>query len=160
MSLNRPDISLYVGKFVEAVNQSDILWQWEIVFDDGTRFVNKSRDEIIAPLEIVGGKLKTYSMSLSDTTLHFEMPNGFIQKMSFNPTQYAIHDPAYGGEVYPQWPEELEEAGITSHPEEGVSAEPGDQEAWEERYAQLDHERSARQTGDTREFLEADQNEN
>lgn len=150
--MSKPDLNLYIGKKVAAVNMTDIAWQWEIVLDDGTRFINKSREEIMAPTEIVGGKLKTISFSEHDTTLHWEMANGHIQKMSFNPTQYSIHDPAHGGEVYPQWPEELEEDGISSHPEEPVSDKP--EETWAGREEQLKAERERRISGEARDFIE------
>ena len=162
--MSKPTLSLYSKWNVSGVYQDAALaWQWAIELSEPgnpertTLIVNQSRDEIMAPIEIVDGKLITVSMSLVDTTLTFQMPNGHIHKIGLKPTQYAISDPVYGGLSYPQWPEELEEAGIPSHPEEDVSA-PASEE-WAEERERLIRGQEIRIGNEAQEFVLEDQNE-
>jgi hypothetical protein len=92
-------------------------------------------------------------MSLHDTTLHFMAPNGHVHKISFAPTYYVIVDPVHGGQVYPQWPEELEDSGVPATPEGGISDKPMDERAWEVEHMRLRNSREARVQGDAAAFL-------
>lgn len=151
----KPDLSLYVGNYVQGIVRGDEPWQWGIRLDDGTEIRNKDRGETFVPDDIVGARIKTIMFSEADTVIQFS--NG--ARWSFNPTQYALHDPKHGGEVYPQWPEELEEAGIPSHPEEGVSDEPENPRDWEKHRQQKHRSHQARIEGQAQEFLKEDQDE-
>lgn len=160
----KPTLDLYIGKKVVAVEEREDgeAWEWAIVLENGVKIFNKSRDEVFPPTNIVGLMLGTISMSGADTTIHFR--GGMIdEKVSFKPTQYAILDPKYGGLVldpkygglvYPQWPEELEEAGIPSHPDEEVSAEPSAE--WPKERAKLVDEMGKRHQRESVEFLSED----
>jgi len=89
-------------------------------------------------------------MSLYDTTMHFDTG----EKFSFHPTKHTIFDPAYGSEVFPQWPEDLTIMGI--HPEEadGPDAlEAKDPKKWAERAAVLEEERIHRTVKEAKSFL-------
>lgn len=147
----KPTLDLYIGRYVSAIIKQAVLnakpWQWGIQLDSGVVIYNKDRRETFVPDGIVGARIKTVAYSEVDTTVHFS--NGF--KWSLTPTQYAIADPKHGGEVYPQWPEELEEAGIPSHPEEPVSDSP--QEGWDEHRQDLLRAGEARNRSDAQEFL-------
>lgn len=149
--VQKPHLSLYLGKTITDVIQHPEPWKWAIVLEGGIEIRNKDRRETFVPTNIIGHKIKTISMSEGDTTLHFS--NG--HKWSLNPTQYAIYDPKYGGDAYPQWPGELEDAGIPSHPEEEISAQPSAD--WERQRQALEAEGQARITKQSREWLEEDQ---
>jgi hypothetical protein len=151
--VQKPHLSLYIGKAITDVIRMPESWQWAIVLEGGIEIRNKDRRETFKPRDIIGHKIRTISLSEQDTTLHFS--NG--QKWSLNPTQYAIYDPAYGGEAYPQWPGELEDAGIPSHPEEDVSTPPSAD--WERQRQALVKEGEERITEQAREWVEEDQRE-
>jgi len=156
----KPTLDLYIGRRVLAVEQDEAEdWKWEIHLGgkDGSivKIMNKSRDETMPPIHVVGCIVSTISMSLYDTTISCEHPgNGALLKFSLKPTQYAILDPKFGGEAYPQWPEELEAAGIPSHPDEEVSAEPS--EDWPEEERRLAIEQHQRQQDQARTWLRED----
>lgn len=151
----KPNLSLYVGNYVAGIVRGPEPWMWGIRLDDGTEIRNKDRNETFVPDDIVGARIMTISFALEDTTIRFS--NG--TRWSFNPTQYAIHDPQHGGEVYPQWPEELEEAGISSHPEEGVSDPPENPRDWEKHRQQKLRSGQARIEGQAQEFLKEEEAE-
>lgn len=141
---NKPDLTLYVGKEVTEITrpQGALPWQWAIKLENGVLIVNKDRRETFVPEELVGYSIRTISFSMKDTTITF-IKGEEMMKWSLNPTQYAVHDPAHGGEVYPQWPQELEDAGIPSHPDEPVSDKPDDPKAWEDhRKSEIDRRQS------------------
>ena len=149
----KPTLDLYIGRRVLDVARGGEDWQWVVILEGEVRIVNKSRNETMAPSreELIGTKLESISFSTRDTTITFlRAPHNFI-KLGFNPTQYAILDPAYGGEAYPQWPEELEEAGIPSHPDEAVSADPS--EEWVAHHQKLLSDQQSRIDRQAREFL-------
>ena len=151
----KPTLDLYVGRRVTEIRRGKLPWQWALVLEGEILIVNKSRKEVFPPGdEIIGHMFRTFSMSGLDTSCHFFADNGSKIVIGFKPTQYAIQDPKYGGEVYPQWPEELEKRGIPSHPEEDVSALPDDPEVWAQAREQLVQEKHSRQDSEAREFLE------
>lgn len=161
----KPALNLYLDWVCTAVVQEEAVdWQWAILLrprdgadrDRQALIVNKSRKETHAPIEIIGGTFRSISMSAQDTTLHFLMPNGYRQSVGLNPTQYAIGDTAHGGEVYPQWPEELEEAGIPSHPDEEVSS-PSSVD-WDRQRKFLEDEQHERHTREANEWIEEERN--
>lgn len=152
----KPTLDLYLREYVDSIYRPEDAepWQWAIRLANGVYIINKDRRETFVPDEIVGKQLKTISYSFHDTTITF---SGGL-KWSLNPTQYALHDPAHGGEVYPQWPEELEEAGIPSHPEEEVSAQP--QEGWDKHRQGLLRKHEERVTQEANDWLQEDAEEN
>lgn len=158
----KPQLHMYVGRTVLGIEHKPDgePWQWAIVLEGGVRIVNVSRNETVMPFEtIIGQKVKTIVHSQRDTTIHFGGTGKFVHKterVSLNPTQYAIQDPKYAAEglVYPQWPEELEEAGISSHPDEGVSAAPDNAEAWNKTRAQYAEAADKRHAQEASEFLD------
>jgi hypothetical protein len=150
----KPDLTLYIGKYVEGIVKPEnaLPWQWGIRLENGVEIRNKDRRETFVPTDIVGKCIMTISFSVKDTTITF---SGGL-KWSLNPTQYAVHDPQHGGEVYPQWPVELEEAGIPSHPMEGVSDQPDNAEGWEKhRRSEIMRRHEETQT-EARNWLEED----
>lgn len=151
----KPSLDLYIGRYVAAVFKGELPWQWALRLDSGVEIRNKDRRETFSPdfEKFLGSRLMTISLSVRDTTITFS--NG--QKWSFNPTQYVIYDPKYDGEVYPQWPDELEDMGIPSHPEEGISDQPGEQ--WEPEYVRLRTEQHERHLSSAREFVQEFENE-
>ena len=155
---NKPDLTLYVGKKVtEIVRPENALpWQWAMKLENGVLIVNKDRRETFVPNEVVGASISTISFSIKDTTIHFDKGDEKL-KWSLNPTQYAVHDPAHGGEVYPQWPQELEEAGIPSHPDEPVSDKPTDPEGWESHRQDEIRRRQGEVAEEAREWIKEDQ---
>jgi len=153
--VQKPHLSLYLGKQVTDVIQHPEPWKWCIVLEGGVEIRNKDRRETFKPKDIIGHRIRTISMSEGDTTLHFTNE----QKWSLNPTQYAIYDPKYSteGESYPQWPGELEDAGIPSHPEEEVSIEPSAD--WDRQREAMEQEQDKRISGQARDWMEEDQRE-
>lgn len=156
----KPQLSNYIGQRVtEVISKEtpggDMRWQWYIRFEGGAKIVNKSCKETFPPTEIIGARFTSMSLSTGDTTLHFSAPNGHVHKIGLNPTQYAIDDPRYGGEAYPQWPEELEEKGIPSHPQESVSHQQTEEEkvAWQAERERLLKKADERREDDRRTFL-------
>lgn len=153
----KPHLQLYIGCSVREIVRGDQPWEWGIRLDDGVEIRNKDRRETFVPAarDLVGAKVQTIMFSLQDTTILFN--NGV--RWSLNPTQYAIYDPRYSteGEAYPQWPGELEDAGIPSHPEEGVSVPP--QEGWDEKREQIVKEHDARITSTAQEWVKEDEND-
>jgi len=150
--MSKPDLSLYIGRRVIEVEKGEEAWQWAIVLDGNVRIVNKSRDEVFAPDSLKGKRLDTIILGLQSTTLHFNIHGGpSNQVVSIKGTQYAIQDPKHGGEVYPQWPEELEEMGIPSHPDEAVSSPAGNE--WPQEERKLHQQSQAKRESDAREFL-------
>lgn len=148
----KPSLDLYIGNYVASIVRGEQPWQWAIRLDSGVEIRNKDRRETFSPdfEKFVGARIQTISLSVRDTTITFT--NG--EKWSLNPTQYVILDPKYGGEVYPQWPEELEEAGVPSHPDEDVSAQPGPE--WKHEYQRLRQMMAARHQSQADEFLKED----
>lgn len=149
----KPDLSLYVGKKVTAITRGEQPWEWGIKFQGDVEIRNKDEREVLAPIGLVGMFFTHMSFSLHDTTMYFTGLGKKTERFSFNPTRYAIADPAHGGEVYPQWPEELEAGGITSVPGGEVSAEPDDPEGWAERRESLLREGDERRANEAAEFL-------
>lgn len=147
----KPDLTLYIGKYVQAIvkPKDGEPWEWGIRLDNDVEIRNKDRRETFVPMDVVGKKIKTITYSVHDTTIIF---NGGM-KWSLTPTQYALHDPKHGGEVYPQWPEELEQRGIPSHPEEGVSDKPDDPKKWHDHREGLLREADERHEAEAAEFL-------
>lgn len=154
--MSKPDLSLYMGRKVVSVIHKNEDGDWGIELEGRVMILNKSPNETIPPGdEIVGGKFVFISMSLRDTTLHFKMENGYKHTISFPPTYYVIADPVHGGEVYPQWPEELEQSGVPATPEGGISDEPSPE--WADEEARLRDAREARIQSDADEFLKEDE---
>jgi hypothetical protein len=151
----KPTLDLYIGRYVAAIVRGDLPWQWAIRLDSGVEIRNKDRRETFSPdfEKFVGSRLRTISLSIRDTTITFS--NG--EKWSLNPTQYVIFDPKYDGEVYPQWPEELEDAGIPSHPDEDVSAKPSG--SWYPEWLRLRQDQANRIQSQANEFLQEETNE-
>jgi hypothetical protein len=80
------------------------------------------------------------------------------EKWGFHPTKHAIFDPAYGSEVFPQWPEDLTLMGI--HPEEADGPdelEPKDAKKWAERRAIVEEERIKRTVKNATEFFKEEE---
>lgn len=154
MTAIKPNLSLYVGLYVSAIDKKEDgePWEWAIVLDDGTEIRNKSRRETFVPQGIIGARIATVSLGLVETTIHFS--NGM--KWYLTPTQYSIVDPAHGGEVYPQWPEELEKQGIPSHPEEGISESPDDEITYGEYLRRKHQEHDDRILRQGRAFIQED----
>lgn len=154
--MTKPDLSLYIGKYVARIIKNDAPdnqpWQWGIELDNHVVIYNKDRRETFVPDDVVGKRIETIILSQRDTTIVF---SGGM-KWSLNPTQYTIADPHYGGEVFPQWPEELEDRGITSHPDEPPSAQPDDPEKWYEHRQELLAEHDRRHADEAAEFLKED----
>jgi hypothetical protein len=157
--MSKPDISLYVGKKVVGITRGKEPWEWGIKLEGDVEIRNKDPRETVYPsdFEILvnhGMHLMAFSLSTRDTTLHFAGPGATKISWSFAPTKYVIVDPKYGGEVYPQWPEELEEMGIPAMEGEGVSAEPS--EEWAEEETKLVQAREQRVQQNAEEFLKED----
>lgn len=151
----KPSLDLYIGRYVAAIFKGDLPWQWAIRLDSAVEIRNKDRRETFSPdLEkLLGARIMTISISTRDTTITFS--NG--EKWSLNPTQYVIYDPKYDGEVYPQWPEELEDAGIPSHPDEDVSAKPGPN--WVPEFLRLRQDQANRIQSQAQDFIQEEANE-
>jgi hypothetical protein len=161
--MSKPDLSLYVGRRITRVliGKKDAPWKWGIELEGGVVIWNKSAVEVFHPgQESVGGILSTMSMSPRDTTLHFRMANGHMHRISFNPTQYTISDPVHGGEVFPQWPEELEVIyGIPAMEDGPLSDRPKDEKAWQDEEARLRQAGDARVQNEAAEFLNEEAND-
>lgn len=153
----KPDLSLYIGRVVTRVEvhpEDDS--EWWIELEGGIRIANKSPQETMRPDDsLLGARFMMITMSFQDTTLKFEAANGYVWSVSFKPTYYVIHDPEHGGEVYPQWPEEMEAAGIPATPEGGISDPPS--ESWTERHEKLRFSQEARVQSEASEFLKEDE---
>lgn len=150
----KPTLDLYTGQKVIAITRGEEPWEWGIKLESGVEIRNKNREEIFRPMKLVNTRIMAYSLSPRDTTIHFAGEGASKVTVSFKPTQYAIVDPKHGGEVYPQWPEELEERGIPSHPEEEISALPGNE--WPAEEERLVNERERRIQQQAQEFLKED----
>lgn len=150
--MTKPDLSLYLGRRVVAVIRNKKKDEWGVELDGRVLIMNKSAKETFPPGdEIIGSKFVFISMSLKDTTLHFEVANGYRHQVSFAPTLYVIKDPVHGGEVYPQWPEELEEMGVAATPSGDFSDKPS--EEWPAEETKLRNSRDARVQNEANEFL-------
>lgn len=145
--MSKPNLVMYVGQKVIAITRGKLPWEWGIKFANGVEIRNKARNETFRPIGLVNRHLLTISFSVQDTTLHFSGE----EKVSLKPTAYSIADPRHGGEVYPQWPEELETVGIPSHPEEDVSAQPS--EEWAEVENEIHAQADTRRQGEAANFL-------
>jgi hypothetical protein len=144
---------MYKGRKVISVEQDgDDPANWNIELEGGVKIANHSAAETMSPTpEIVGSTLETVLLSFRDTTLVFAAANGHVHKIGLAPTYYTISDPGYGGIVYPQWPEELEEGGIPATPEGGISDKP--QAGWEKDLAERQARADARRQSEAAEFL-------
>jgi hypothetical protein len=153
----KPDLTLYSGRKVTRIhrpkNKPGIDQSaWMIELEGGILVENKSADETIPPGdEIIGSRLVTVIASLRDTTIVFEAPAGNFHRVSFAPTYYTISDPSYGGTVYPQWPEELEEGGVPATPEGGISDQP--QAGWDKAERELRERSQARRQQEAASWL-------
>lgn len=151
----KPNLSLYLRQRVVEVIKGEEPWQWAIKLQSGVLIVNKAESEVFAPESFLAEKnfiFTSFAMSVHDTTMHFQSPEtGMIVKFSLNPTKYAVSDPVHGGEVYPQWPEELEEMGIPSV-EGGEISEPPPPE-WKGQYSRLQEEADQRRQQEAAEFM-------
>jgi len=156
----KPTIDLYVGKKVVGITRGEEDWEWGIKFEGDVEIRNKDRRETYRPEEIgllvaYGMRLMAFSLSVHDTTLHFAGAGAAKISWSFSPTRYVIVDPKYGGEVFPQWPEELEEMGIPAMEGGGISPEPSPE--WQEEEARLVQAREKRVQQSAQEFLQEDE---
>jgi len=152
----KPDLSMYKGRKVVGVvvDEADSS-NWYIELEGGIKINNVSADESFSPTpEIVGSTLETVLLSYRDTTAVFRAVNGHAHKIGFQPTYYTISDPGYGGTVFPQWPEELEESGVPATPEGGISDKP--QESWVKAEAEHEARTAARRQSEAAEFLKED----
>jgi hypothetical protein len=149
----KPDLTMYRGRKVIGLDVSGTdPADWAIELEGGIKVANVSANETIAPTpEIIGSTLETVLLSYRDTTLVFRAANGHTHKLSFAPTYYTIMDPGYGGIVYPQWPEELEEGGVPATPEGGISEQP--QAGWVKAEAEHEARAVARRQAEATEFL-------
>jgi hypothetical protein len=146
----KPTIDLYRGKKIIAVVRGEESWEWGIKLQGDVEIRNKDVREEFRPMDVVNRYIAAFSLSPRDTTLH--LSDG--QKISFAPTKYAIFDPRYGSESYPQWPEELEEMGIPAIEGGEVSGESSPE--WKAEEARLVEEREAQRGADAAEFLRED----
>lgn len=151
----KPNLSLYLRQRVDEILKGNQPWEWAIRLKSGVCIINKDDQEVFPPDDFLAEKkfiFTSFSMSVRDTTLHFQSPEtGHIVKFSLSPTKYAVHDPVHGGEVYPQWPEELEEMGIPSV-EGGEISEPPPAD-WGENYSRLQMEADQRRAQEAQEFI-------
>lgn len=148
--MTKPELSMYLGKKVIAVTRGDQPWEWGLKLQGDVEIRNKDERETHPPIGLVGAFFSSMTMSLQDTVMHFSTG----EKFSFHPTKHTIFDPAYGSEVFPQWPEDLTLMGV--HPEEadGPDAlEAKDPAKWAERAAMLEEERVRRSAKESEEFL-------
>lgn len=153
--MSKPDLSLYLGRKVVGVVRGDEAKDWGIELEKGVKILNKHKLETIPPTEeIIGCTFYFISMSLRDTTLHFKAANMHIHKISFPPTFYVIADPVHGGEVYPQWDEDLEEMGVAATPDGGISDKPSKE--WPEEQQRLLLQQQATRESNAQEFLQED----
>jgi hypothetical protein len=150
----KPTIDLYVGKKVVAVIKGDLPWEWGLKLEGDVEIRNKDESEVIWPMpqQIIGYYFMHMSLSEQDTTLHFVGPGNENVTISYNPTKYAIYDPKYGSESYPQWPELLEEMGIPAIEGGEITGEPSSE--WKVEEHRLVQERDQRRTKDAEEFLQ------
>lgn len=155
----RPNLSLYLRQKVVEIIKGGQPWQWAIKLESGVCIINKDESEVYAPDDFFAVKnftLDSFSMSVRDTTLHLRSPEtGMIMKFSLSPTKYAVHDPVHGGEVYPQWPEELEEFGIPSVEGGEISSDASAE--WAGHYDKLTSEGDKRRQREAQEFLEEEE---
>jgi hypothetical protein len=150
--MGKPNLSLYLGRRVTSVIRENEDNEWGIELDGRILILNKKANETFPPGdELVGCRFSFISMGVHDTTLHFEAINGHRHTVSFPPTYYVISDPVHGGQVYPQWPEELEQSGVPATPEGGISDLPS--EDWPDEEQRLRAERDARNENEAAEFL-------
>lgn len=154
----KPNLSLYFGQVVKNVvceDMADAPWKWTLHFENGVVIQNYSKDEVHPPFAFIGWRFLSMSMSQYDTSLHFQNPaNKKIKKWGLKPTSYTVHDPRHGGEVIPQWPEELEERGIAPEDIGQVSDPPP--ETWLKDYTQSIKVGEARTQANAQEFLKED----
>lgn len=155
----KPNLSLYVGRTVKSVYRlpDTEAWEWYIEFDNGVLIRNYSKDETHMPSHVEGMKFISFSMSVADTTMHFESSvDHVIHKWGLKPTSYTVHDPRHGGEVIPQWPEELEERKI--YPRDIGFVSDSAPDTWETEYENLTQQADARAKNNAQEFLTEDGN--
>lgn len=151
----KPNISLYIGRKVERVYRLPDTeeWEWYIELTGGVLIRNYSKQETHMPSHIEGMTLRSFAMSQHDTTLHLENPaSHVIERWGLKPTSYTIHDPQHGGEVSPQWPEELEERGIA--PQDVGAISDTASEGWPQAYEGLTKQSEVRATDNAEKFLE------
>lgn len=152
----KPTIDLYIGKKVIGTVHGEQPWQWGIRLEGDVEIRNKDERETWAANEQVmtsldGYRLMALSLSPRDTTLHFAGPAATKIEISYSPTKYAIFDPKYGTESFPQWPEELEEMGIPAIEGGELTGPPS--EEWAEQETRLVEEREAKRGLEATEFL-------
>lgn len=147
-----PDLSLYLGQRVVSLTKGAEQWEWGIKLESGVEIRNKDVREIFRPMGITNMRLQSLSMSERDTMLHFVGSGAKKVTIAMPPTGYAIFDPKYGSEIFPQWPEELEEMGITAN--EGM-AKPRLEAAseWQEEESRLKVVRDQRIGQEATEFM-------
>lgn len=156
--MSKPTLDLYIGKRVTSVEFADGKhegaepWEWMIVLEGGIEIRNKDRSEPMPSVGLVGMIFNFISLSELDTVMHFTGTLGATDKWSFNPTRHTIFDPAYGTEVIPAWPEELEMQGNVPENTE-PSGEPVDPEAWAREERRLEHDRIARFKSGFQDFI-------
>ena len=153
----KPDLTLYKGrKVIGILHEETDPSAWEIELEGGVKIANVSKAETFMPTpEIIGCKLESVLLSYRDTTMVFVAANGHLHKISMAPTYYTISDPGYGGIVYPQWPEELEQGGVPATPEGGISDEP--QPGWLGAEKELHDRAQARREQEAAAFLKEDE---
>lgn len=147
-----PDLSLYMGQKVVAITKGEEVWEWGIKLESGVEIRNKDVKETFKPMGLVNMRFQSMSLSARDTTLHFMGGGASKISVGLKPTGYAIFDPKYGSEIFLQWPEELDEMGITAN--EGM-APPRSTPApeWSKEEQRLKNVRDGRIEGEAVEFL-------
>jgi len=147
-----PELSLYIGQKVIAITRGDEAWEWGIKLESGVEIRNKDPREIFRPMGLVKYRFQSMSMSGQDTTLHFMGPSAAKFSIGLKPTGYVIYDPAYGSEVFPQWPEELEDMGIHANEGLGHHREPAGSE-WPTEELRLKIAREVRTSSEASDFI-------
>jgi len=155
----KPDLTMYVGRKVTSISRDPSNpANWGIMLDNGVLIQNQSPAETISPGdEIIGSTVGPVIHSLRDTTVVLTAANGHTHKLSLAPTYYTISDPRYGGIVYPQWPEELEEGGVPATPEGGISEKP--QADWDKAEEEIHARAQARREQEAAHWLKEDEDE-
>jgi len=147
-----PELGLYIGQKVVAITQGAEKWEWGIKLESGTEIRNKDVRETFQPMGLVNMRFQSMSLDMKGTVLHFMGGGASKVSVGLKPTGYVIYDPRYGDEIFPQWPEELDEMGITAN--EGMAPpNPKPIEDWRDEEARLKKAQVERIASEAREFI-------
>lgn len=101
------DLSYYVGRRFEKIDQGEEGWNWTVVLEGDARVRNTDEARSWTQENLEGTIFLRPIFSELDTRMQFGMGENVTAEIVLTPTKYTVADPTYASgeeEIYPQAP--------------------------------------------------------